>query len=61
VGDQGVLIDDNDPLSITAAMKKIAEDKHAKQKLVHKGPEQANKYSWTRSAQAIIDGLGEFL
>lgn len=57
VGEQGILIDDKNIDSITAAIKTVIDDSRIEKDTITNGPRQARKFSWSASAQAIVDGL----
>jgi glycosyltransferase involved in cell wall biosynthesis len=56
-GEAALLVDPLDEKDITAAMKEILIKKDVKNRLINKGLEQIQKYSWEKSARAVLDLL----
>lgn len=57
VDDGGVLIDPNRPDEISLAIREILTDKSLHEKLIKKGPQQAQKFNWSKSAKKFITFL----
>ncbi|MGZ0229400.1 MAG: glycosyltransferase family 4 protein [Acidimicrobiales bacterium] len=55
VGQGGICVDPQSVTSIADGLRQVLEDADLAQHLGRKGAEQATKYTWERSAQAMID------
>lgn len=57
VGEAAIMVKSTDTDSITRAIKQLLEDKTLREKLVKKGFEQINKFSWRTSAELIYKSV----
>ncbi len=53
VGDAGILIDPDDPESLTAAMTRILSDSSLRATCAHRGLNRARQFTWTQTARAV--------
>ena len=58
VGDSGLFIDPKDQKTLVSAMNQIIKPTTKKQ-LIKAGVAQSQKYTWTKSAQTLIDTFGK--
>lgn len=58
-GDAAVLVDALDPLSIADGMRSLLEDATLAKKLAEAGPIRAAGFTWTRTAQGLVDAYRE--
>ena len=54
VGDAGLLVQATDPSSLAEAMSKVLSDTALQAELRRKGPQQAAKFTWQRTAQVVL-------
>ncbi len=57
-GDAAYLVDPYNINQIADGLEKLATDSSLRQALKTRGSEQAKKFSWEKTAQIILDGLG---
>jgi glycosyltransferase involved in cell wall biosynthesis len=57
VGDAALLVDAEDVASIADAMGSVLSDSELRQRLVAKGAERVNNFSWQRAASAYLEVL----
>ena len=55
IADNGVVVEDQGPEAIAAAIIKLAGDPHACEKMALAARKQAEKFSWTAVAQQYLD------
>jgi glycosyltransferase involved in cell wall biosynthesis len=53
VGDAGILIDPDDPGSLTAAMTRILSDPSLRTTCAHRGLNRARRFTWTQTARDV--------
>jgi glycosyltransferase involved in cell wall biosynthesis len=53
-GDSAILINPDNPLEIAEAIYQVISDTSLRQQLIDKGKQQAEKFSWQKTAQATI-------
>lgn len=56
-GDAAIYINPLDPLDIAAKIEKVLADKQLREKMIKKGYEQVEKFSWEKSAQETLKVL----
>jgi len=54
-GDSAFLINPNDSMELAEAMLNLIRDRVLRDNLIFKGKEQANKFSWEKTAQATLN------
>jgi glycosyltransferase involved in cell wall biosynthesis len=54
-GNSALLINPNDSMELADAMLNIVGDRVLRDNLIFKGKEQANKFSWRKTAQATLN------
>jgi glycosyltransferase involved in cell wall biosynthesis len=54
-GDSALLINPNDSMELAEAMLNLIRDRVLRDNLIFKGKEQANKFSWEKTAQATLN------
>ena len=57
-GEAGLLVDPQSEESIVGGLVKLDQEPDLRKKLVEKGRQQRQKYSWERSAEQIYEALG---
>jgi glycosyltransferase involved in cell wall biosynthesis len=60
VGDAGILIDPEKPDEIYRAMREILLNKNLREKLREKGLNQAQKFSWRKTAEEFLEVVNSF-
>ncbi|PZS01001.1 MAG: glycosyltransferase family 1 protein [Candidatus Chloroheliales bacterium] len=61
VGDAGILVDAHDPATLSAAMLAVLNDEARQAELRAKGPPQAARFTWQRTAQATVSAYRQVL
>ncbi len=56
VGDAGIMVDAHDPANIRAAMLAVLNDATRQAELRTRGPQQAARFTWERTAMATVEG-----
>lgn len=58
-GETGLLVRPGDTAALAAALQRLVEDQHLRQRLGANGRAWARRHSWRDAAQVLLDGLAE--
>ncbi len=61
VGDAGILVDAHDPANLRTAMLAVLNDEAKQTELRARGPQQAARFTWERTAMATVAGYRQVL
>lgn len=54
VGDAGIMVNPNSVDELTQAIHRVLTDEKLRSDMIHKGPKQAKKFSWEKTAQETL-------
>ena len=56
IGDAGILVDPEDVRALASAIERVLTDEHVRRSLSEKGIQQAERFNWESSADALYQG-----